>query len=233
MSPPIDWSKAKITEQNPIGINGIDFVEYAGVDAQYFEKLFKKQGFSELGKVDNKDITLFRQGDINFILNTEPGNFAALFAKAHGTGICAIGLRVANATRAFNAVVKRGARPYDGSQILRGATPYLAIYGVADSLIYFIDKGDHVDLYENRFNVENNSSNFPEGAGLKNIDRLTNHVPKDEIRKCCDFYTNVLGFSEVDVSKVMRSPCSFFNVIISESGDGKSQIQVLSSWPMV
>lgn len=229
----IDWAKAKITEQNPIGIGGVDFIEYAGVDAQHFEKLFKKQGFTELGTIENRDIKLFRQGDINFILNTEPGTFAADFIKEHGAGVCAIGLRVANATRAFNVTVKRGAHPYDGSQILRGATPYLAIYGVGDSLIYFIDKANHEDLYENRFNIKNNSCNFPEGAGLQIIDRLGNNVPKDKIRKCCDFYTNVLGFSEVDILNEMHSPCSLFKVQINESGDDKFQIQMLSSWPMV
>ncbi len=236
MSLSVDWSKAKITEENPIGLYGIDFIEFTGTDAQYFEKLFKKLGFVEAGKIENRDIKLFRQGDINFILNTEPDTFAAGFAKVHGPSVCATGFRVASATRAFEAAVKRGARPYDAGQSLRGGTPYLAVYGIGDSLIYFIDKANHEDLYEKRFNVKNNNQNFPVGLGLQIVDHFTNNVPKGEMQKWCDFYTKVFNFREARyfdikgkstglISKVMRSPCSLFSVPINEPSDGKSQIQ--------
>lgn len=235
MSLAIDWSKAKITEQNPIGLYGVDFLEYSGFDALYFENLFKKLGFTEVAKIPKKDIKLFRQGDINFILNTEPDTFAGAFAKAHGPSVCSTGFRVANATRAFDAAVKRGARPYDGSRESRGASPYLAIYGIGDSLIYFIDKANHDDLYENQFGLKDNK-NFPTGLGLTIVDHFTNNVPKGEMQKWCDFYTNVLNFREARyfdikgkstglVSKVMRSPCSLFSVPINEPSDTKSQIQ--------
>lgn len=235
MSLNVDWSKAKITEQNPIGLHGVDFIEYAGTDALYFENLFKKLGFVESGKIKNRDIKLFRQGDINFILNTESDTFAASFAKAHGPSVCATGFRVANASHAFDAAVKRGARPFDGNQSSRGATPYLAIYGIGDSLIYFIDKANHEDLYQNKFEIKN-YNDFPKGHGLCIIDHFTNNVPKGEMQKWCDFYTNVLNFYEARyfdikgkstglISKVMRSPCSLFSVPINEPSDGKSQIQ--------
>ena len=236
MSLNIEWSKAKITEQNPIGLYGVDFIEYTGTDALHFEKLFIKLGFREVGKIDGKNIRLFRQGDINFILNTEPNTFAAEFAKAHGPGVSSTGFRVANATRAFEAAIKKGAKAYDGSQDSRGATPYLAIYGIGDSLIYFIDQEKHEDLYENRFKVTNNSAHFPQGLGLQIVDHFTNNVPKGEMQKWCDFYTNVLNFREARyfdikgkstglISKVMRSPCSMFSVPINEPSDTKSQIQ--------
>ncbi len=236
MSLTIDWSKAKITEQNPIGLYGVDFIEYAGTDALHFENLFTKLGFKEAGKIENKNIKLFRQGDINFILNTEPDTFASSFSKLHGACVCSTGLRVANATRAFEAAVKNGAKPYDGNHDSRGATPYLAIYGIGDSLIYFIDQAKHEDLYENRFRVKNNSSHFPVGLGLQIVDHFTNNVPKGEMQKWCDFYTKVLNFREARyfdikgkstglISKVMRSPCSLFSVPINEPSDTKSQIQ--------
>lgn len=236
MSLNIDWSKAKITEQNPIGLYGVDFIEYTGTDAEHFEKLFTRLGFREVGKIDGKNIKLFRQGDINFILNTEPNTFAAQFTKAHGPSVCSTGFRVANATRAFETAVKKGAKAYDGSQDSRGATPYLAIYGIGDSLIYFIDKSNHEDLYENRFKVANNAAHFPQGLGLQIVDHFTNNVPKGEMQKWCDFYTNVLNFREARyfdikgkstglISKVMRSPCSLFSVPINEPSDVKSQIQ--------
>lgn len=235
MSLAVNWSKAKITEENPIGIYGVDFIEYSGTDALYFENLFRNMGFSEIGKTQSKNIRLFRQGDINFILNMEPHTFASSFAKSHGPSICSTGFRVANATRAFDAAVKRGARPYDGNELSRGATPYLAIYGIGDSLIYFIDQANHEDLYSKKFELKNIEEK-PTGLGLQVVDHFTNNVPKGEMQKWCDFYTNVLNFREVRyfdikgkstglISKVMKSPCSKFSVPINEPSDGKSQIQ--------
>lgn len=232
----INWSNAKITEQNPIGLHGVDFIEYSGADAQHFEKLFAKLGFVEAGKVNDKNIKLYRQGDINFILNLQPGTFSDEFAKQHGPAATATGFRVADATKAFEAAVKRGARAYDGSKESRGANPYLAIYGIGDSLIYFIDENNHKDLYENQFKVASNTTYFPEGLGLRYIDHFTNNVPVGEMQKWCDFYQKVLGFFEARyfdikgkktglISKVMKSPCGRFSVPINEPSDSKSQIQ--------
>jgi 4-hydroxyphenylpyruvate dioxygenase len=236
MSLAIEWSKAKITEKNPIGLYGVDFIEYAGTDSKHFEELFKKFGFTEMATVENKKIKLFRQGDINFIINSEPHTFAADFAKSHGPSVSATGFRVADATRAFNEAVKRGARPYDGNQRTRGATPYLAIYGIGDSLVYFIDHTNHKDLYENQFKIKNNDSNFPHGLGLQIVDHFTNNVPVGEMKKWADFYENIFNFHEAKyfdikgkstglLSKAMRSPCGLFSVPINEPKDPKSQIQ--------
>ena len=105
----INWSAAKITQDNPCGLYGVDFIEYAGTDAKYFENLFTKMGFTEVAKLSNKNIKLFRQGDINFILNCEPDTFAMNFAKAHGPCISSTGFRVADAQRAYEVAVSRGA----------------------------------------------------------------------------------------------------------------------------
>lgn len=232
----IDWSKAKITEQNPVGLYGVDFIEYAGTDSSHFEKLFKKFGFSEVAQIANKNIKLFRQGDINFIINSEPETFAADFCKIHGPAVVSTGLRVADAAKAFAAAVARGARAYDGTQLSRGASPYLAVYGIGDSLIYFIDEKNHFDLYEKQFGVKENATTFPSGLGLQIVDHFTNNVPKGEMKKWADFYENIFNFKEVRyfdikgkstglLSKAMRSPCGLFSVPINEPTDSKSQIQ--------
>src|SRR5690349_4347614 len=107
----------QISEQtaNPVGLDGVDFVEYAGGKAAYFENLFKAWGFTEVGSIPGKNIKLFRQNDINFILNMEPGTFAATFAKSHGPSICSTGFRVKDAKHAFETAVARGGKPYKGS----------------------------------------------------------------------------------------------------------------------
>jgi 4-hydroxyphenylpyruvate dioxygenase len=234
-TPTYEWSKAKITENNPCGIYGVDFIEYSGPDAAHFEKLFSKMGFSELAQIPNKNIKLFRQGDINFVLNCEPKTFGFQFAEQHGPAAASTGFRVADAELAFKTAISRGARAYDGNETSRGATPFFAIYGIGDSLVYFIDKKNHVDLYTKNFALKDNSIQ-PKGFGLKMVDHFTNNVPVGEMQKWCDFYEKIFNFREARyfdikgkstglISKVMRSPCSQFSIPINEPSDKKSQIQ--------
>lgn len=231
----VNWNEIKITEQNPCGLHGVDFIEYSGPDANYFEQLFIKLGFIQLGEMPGKQIKLFRQGDINFILNTQPNTFATQFAGQHGPSIASTGFRVADAQKAFKVAVERGAKPYDGNEVQRGATPFPAVYGIGDSLVYFIDKTNHQFLYEKNFQVKDNSVR-PLGVGLQSADHFTNNVPVGEMQKWCDFYEKVFNFREARyfdikgkstglISKVMRSPCSKFSIPINEPSDGKSQIQ--------
>ncbi len=230
----INWNAGKITEQNPVGLNGVDFLEYSGPDAVYFENLFSKLGFTQVSEILDKKIKLYRQGDINFILNCEPGTFATAFYNTHGPSVCATGFRVGDAAKAFETAVKRGARPFVGDPKSRGATPFPAVYGIGDSLIYFIDEKNYVDLYKGQFNL---ADAYVRPAGDLNIvDHFTNNVPVGEMQKWCDFYEKVFNFREARyfdikgkatglISKVMRSPCAKFSVPINEPTDGKSQIQ--------
>lgn len=230
----VKWENAKVTEQNPCGLYGVDFIEYSGSDALYFENLFTKMGFVQLAATTDQKIKLYRQGDINFILNTDPQSFATEFSKQHGPCISATGFRVHNAEQAYKTALSRGAKAYVGA-VTWGKEPFYSIYGIGDSLIYFIDQKKHNDIYENYFGLKDNSIR-PAGLGLQIVDHFTNNVPKGEMQKWCDFYENIFNFREARyfdikgkstglVSKVMRSPCSLFSVPINEPSDTKSQIQ--------
>lgn len=224
-----------MTAQNPIGLDGVDFIEYAGQDASFFETLFRKMGFRQVALHPAKNIKLFRQGGINFILNCEPGTFASQFVNAHGPSICSTGFRVENAQLAFQEAVRRGARPYQGTAASSGATPFLAIYGIGDSLIYFVDPEASKKLYTETFAVRPEDM-APEGFGLKTVDHFTNNVPQGEMKKWSDFYERIFNFREARffdirgaktglLSKAMRSPCGKFSVPINEPTESKSQIQ--------
>lgn len=231
----IDWSAGKITEKNPTGLNGVDFIEFTGPDATHLDKLFLKMGFTLLSEVPGKLIKLYRQGDINFIINAEPGTFATSFAKLHGPSVSSTGFRVGDAQKAFEAAVKRGAKPYEGAQGSKGIINYHAVYGIGDSLIYFIDEKNHIDLYKNQFKLADISVR-PMGNSLNIVDHFTNNVPVGEMRKWSSFYTDIFGFYEAKyfdikgkstglLSQAMRSPCGKFSVPINEPKDPKSQIQ--------
>jgi 4-hydroxyphenylpyruvate dioxygenase len=229
MSQPFD------EKTNPVGLDGVEFVEYSGPEAQYFVDLFKKYGFKSVAQIPGKNIQLFRQGRINFILNCQADTFAAEFAKKHGPSICATGFRVFDADHAFRTAVKRGARPFEGNNQKKAATPFPAIYGIGDSLVYFVDEKLSRTLYNDTFKIKTEDK-APKGVGFTEVDHFTNNVPVGEMQKWCDFYQKIFNFRETRyfdikglktglISKVMRSPCNKFAIPINEPSDSKSQIQ--------
>lgn len=224
-----------VSSQNPLGLGGIEFVEYSGPDEAFLSQLFENMGFKSMASLHGKNIQIFRQGEMSFLLNCEPQTFASEFAQKHGPCICSVGFRVVNAEQAFAEAVKRGARPFLGNDHQKGATPFPAVYGIGDSLIYFVDLINAQKLSRELFRLVPTDSSH-EGFGLKCVDHFTNNVPEGELQKWCDFYESVFNFREVRIfnikgkttglySKVMRSPCGTFSIPINEPKGTKSQIQ--------
>jgi 4-hydroxyphenylpyruvate dioxygenase len=223
-----------VDSQNPCGLDGVEFVEFTGPDKTHFQKLFAQYGFKKMGAI-NSNIELYRQGQINFIINCEAATFASNFSKQHGPSICGTGFRVFDAEKAFQVAVKRGAKPFQEKDSNKSFIPFPAIYGIGDSLIYFVDQKNSEVLYKKIFQVDTKASEQNE-IGLGVVDHFTNNVPVGEMQKWCDFYTQVFNFRETRyfniqgkqtglISKVMRSPCGKFAVPINEPTDKKSQIQ--------
>lgn len=218
---------------NPVGLDGMEFIEYSAKDPEELRQLFTKLGFQYFGKHKVKNVELWSQGRIHFILNYETDSFALNFANEHGPCVCATGFRAKNAKAAFEEAVKRGARPCEASK----HHSFPAVYGIGDSVIYFIDKYSNdrpFSIYEEDFNLERNQIN--PGKGMLLIDHLTNNVPVGEMQKWCDFYENIFNFKETRffdiegkatglISKVMKSPCGKIIIPINEPKDAKSQIQ--------
>ncbi len=218
--------------ENPIGLNGIEFVEYSSPDSEQLPKLFKSFAFEEQGKHLTKEIRLFRQGDINFLLNLEPGSFAKEFSQKHGPCISAMGWRVADAQKAFEASVERGARPVCADALKDYDFP--AIYGIGDSIIYFVQSYEGNEPYRRDFEITEEIP--PRGFGFTKVDHLTNNVPVGDMEKWKKFYETVFNFREVRffdirglktglVSKVMKSPCDKIIIPINEPTEKASQIQ--------
>src|SRR5260370_41392167 len=128
---------ATISAQNPVGTDGFEFVEFADPQPDQLEKLFVRMGYSPVAKQRTKNITVYRQGDINFILNAQPGSFATRFVSAHGPCAASMAWRVVNAKHAFEHAVKLGAEPYVGSDKTLDVP---AIIGIGGSLLYFVDR---------------------------------------------------------------------------------------------
>lgn len=212
---------------NPIGLRGIEFTEFASPDSDFMDKVFTAFGFSKLKRHQFKDIVYYKQANINFLLNNERLGFSAGFAKSHGPAICSMGWRVENAQAAFDEAVKRGARAADPELT---DLPYPAIYGIGDSLIYFIETfGDKGSIYDEAF-VDLEQPRIVEELGFECVDHLTNNVYKGTMEKWANFYKEIFGFTEVRyfdikgkktglVSYALRSPCGTFIIPINEGKD--------------
>lgn len=224
-----------ITDSNPLGILGVEFVEYAGPQSFDFPKLFSKLSFTKTAQAGTQNIFLYQQGKIRFILNNEKNTFAEKFVQMHGPAVSSTGFIVEDSQHAFKVAVARGAIPFDPAKGGKGLGDLKAVYGIGDSLVYFLDKKDIPNFYEKVFGIKGALSE-PKGSGLMYVDHFTNNVPKGEMQKWCDFYTNIFGFREARyfdikgkatglISKVMRSPCGTFSIPINEPTGTKSQIQ--------
>lgn len=221
-------------EFNPVGLDGMEFIEYCGPQAEALSKVFSNLGMTKIATHKTKKISLYRQNEINFLLNEEPIGFAHEFGKAHGPSICSTGFRVKNAKSALETAVSRGAKAYTNES--QKAYAYPAMLGIGESLIYFIDDYNQPnDIFEKNFNFVG-SNKKPTGKGLIDIDHMTNNVPKGELDKWATFYEEIFNFKEIRffdikgnktglLSRAMRSPCKKITIPINEPTDTKSQIQ--------
>ncbi|WP_394754397.1 4-hydroxyphenylpyruvate dioxygenase [Crenothrix sp.] len=221
---------------NPVGTDGFEFVEYTAEDTRELERLFTKMGFVAIAKHRSKDVVLYRQGEINFIINHEPASFAQAFAKVHGPSICAFAIRVKNAADCLNRVIKLGAQAYY-SHIGPMELNIPAIRGIGRSLIYLVDRyGEDHSIYDVDFIPLNGVDSRPKGFGLKEIDHLTHNVFHGGMNKWAEFYQRLFKFREIryfDIhgkvtglkSRAMTSPCGKIRIPINEPSDSKSQIQ--------
>ena len=220
---------------NPMGTDGFEFVEYAAVDPAPLEQLFTQLGFTKIAKHRSKNVYLWRQGDINFILNAEKESHAAGFYNAHGLSANAMAFRVHDATAAIKRAQSLGAEIV-ASNVGPMELTIPAIRGIGGSLLYLVDRYGERSIYDVDFVPLAGVNQHPKGVGLTNIDHLTHNVYRGRMAEWADFYQRLFNFRDIryfDIegkltglkSKAMTSPCGKIRIPINESSDDKSQIE--------
>jgi len=220
---------------NPMGTDGFEFVEYTAPDTRALERLFKQMGFKAVARHRSKDVLLYRQGNINFIINHEPDSFAQRFAEAHGPSCCAFAIRVKDATYAYQRALDLGAEAYQG-RVGPMELNIPAIVGIGGSLLYLVDRYETGSIYDVDFVAVDDIADHPKGVGLLEIDHLTHNVHNGFMDEWAHFYEKFFNFKEIryfDIhgqatglkSRAMTSPCGKIRIPINEPTDGKSQIQ--------
>jgi 4-hydroxyphenylpyruvate dioxygenase len=219
---------------NPMGTDGFEFVEYTAPDPALLRSLFERLGFPVVARHRSKNVTLHRQGQINFIINAEPESFAQAFARVHGPSACAMAFRVRDAANAYSRALSLGAKP--GPQSAGPMELNIpSIEGIGGSLIYLVDLYGERSIYDVDFRPAQESPPSA-GAGLELIDHLTHNVGRGRMDVWAGFYEKLFNFREIryfDIegqhtglfSRAMTSPCGKIRIPINESQDDKSQIE--------
>jgi 4-hydroxyphenylpyruvate dioxygenase len=212
---------------NPLATDGFEFVEYTAPNTAELGQLFETMGFSRVARHRSKDVSLYRQGEINFIINAEPNSLAQQFARDHGPSACAMAFRVKDAPHALRAAVAGGAKEVKGS-IGPMELNIPAIEGIGGSLIYLVDRYRSPTIYDVDFIAEPGPPPSPAGAGLVEIDHLTHNVAKGRMDHFYDFYHRIFNFREQQyfdisgeytglTSRALCAPCGKIRIPINES----------------
>ena len=227
---PHDAPKSQISPDNPAGTDGFEFVEFAHPDPDALRALFARMGYEKVARHRHKNIELWQQGDITYVLNAEPDSFGARFVAEHGPCAPSMGWRVVDAQHAFERAVALGATPYDGDGKVLDVP---AIYGIGDSLIYFVDQYYDTSPYNDAY--EWLAQSKPRGVGFFYLDHLTHNVHKGNMDTWFRFYGDLFNFKEIRffdiegkftglLSRALTSPCGRIRIPINEDRGDTGQI---------
>ncbi|MCJ0826733.1 4-hydroxyphenylpyruvate dioxygenase [Luteimonas sp. 50] len=223
------------TFDNPMGINGFEFVEFAAPagQADAMRSYLQSLGFSAVAQHKSRNITRYRQGTINFLLNEDPDSFAADFAREHGPSACGFAIRFRKPTAEVLAhVLSNGGEKIDHKPETAAVdTPI--IKGIGDCMLYLVDDG-RADLYADFLPLQG-ADQEPKGFGLTFIDHLTHNLFLGNMARWSEYYEKLFNFREIRyfdikgaktglLSKAMTAPDGIVRIPLNESSDEKSQI---------
>ena len=218
---------------NPMKLQGFEFVEFASPEPNVLEGVFETMGFSRVARHRSKDVDLYRQGGINFIINREPHSLASYFAEEHGPSACGLAFRVADSHHAYQRALELGAQPIEiatGPMELR----LPAIRGIGGAPIYLIDRfEDGASIYDIDFRFLDGVDPHPAGCGFHTIDHLTHNVYRGRMQYWADYYGKLFNFRELryfDIkgeytgltSKAMTAPDGRIRIPLNEEASGSA-----------
>jgi 4-hydroxyphenylpyruvate dioxygenase len=222
-----------VTPEDPLGLDGFEFVEFTSPDPARMKALIEQMGFTAYSKHRTKDVVRYKQGRINLLVNQEPTGQVAEFRAAHGPSANGMAFRVADAKSAYETALSRGAKAADAATGVLGEGSY-ALEGIGGSLLYLVDAAD---LYAEWEPVSGAAeAERVNSVGLDLLDHLTHNVRRGQMRTWSSFYNQIFGFEEqkyFDIkgqatglfSQAMIAPDKAIRIPLNESQDDKSQIE--------
>ena len=225
--------------ENPMGIDGFEFVEFAAPagQAQHLHDYFRRMGFTQVARHKSRAISTYRQGDCTFLINEDPDSFAARFAAEHGPSACGFAIRVNKlAEWARVQALKNGAESFEAADELTKAVAAPVIKGIGGCMLYIVDRYDEKGtIHDPDYEYLPGVDLLPTGFGLTFIDHLTHNLYHGNMAKWADYYERLFNFREIRyfdikgaktglLSKAMTAPDGMVRIPLNESSDPKSQI---------
>jgi len=215
--------------ENPHGMNGFEFVEFASAEPDALAEQFEKLGFVLVGNHRHLNVRRYAQGDINFLLNLEPRGHAGAFSKVHGPSASAMAFRIQRPDDAARLAVERGASPAEGEY------GYPAVEGIGGALLYLVGSDASGSMLDRDFNPVPGVDSRPVGVGLEYLDHLTHNVFQGRLNHWANYYEQNFNFREIKyfdirgeqsalVSRAMTAPDNKIRIPLNESKDEVSQI---------
>ena len=233
---PHDAPPPAISDENPMGTDGFEFVEFCHPDPEEARRLFKIMGFAPVARHRSKNVTLYRQGDINFILNAEPGSFAAKFARRARPSAPAMAFRVVDAKHAYErapalgrqAARRRSARWSSTSRRSRASAGCRSISSTATAR--------RARSTTSTSSGSASAIRSRAASGLYYIDHLTHNVYRGRLNEWAAFYERLFNFRQIryfDIegkltglhSRAMTSPDGKIRIPINEDAGETGQIE--------
>lgn len=222
---PHDAPAAVISDHNPMGTDGFEFVEYAHPKPAELHALFKLMGFAPVAKHKTKAITLYRQGDVNYLVNEQPGTHGTDFVAQHGPCAPSMAFRVVDAKHAYERALSLGAEPAELSSAQK-TLDVPAIKGIGGSILYFVDRyGAKGSAYDLEFDWLGEKNPKPDGAGLFYLDHLTHNVHRGRMDVWTGFYSRLFNFRQIRFFDIEGRASGLFSRALT-SPDGKIRIPI-------
>ncbi|WP_066098394.1 4-hydroxyphenylpyruvate dioxygenase [Xanthomonas massiliensis] len=233
-----DPGMAPATFDNPMGIDGFEFVEFAAPAGQgdRLKDCFARMGFVEVARHRRRPISTWRQNDCTFLVNEDPDSFAADFAAAHGPCACGFAIRVSKPAEWVRVQALNNGAEAIGPRELTKAVAAPVIRGIGGCMLYLVDRYDaDGTIADPDYAFLPGAEKRPPGFGLTFIDHLTHNLYPGHMAQWADYYERLFNFREIRyfdikgartglVSKAMTAPDGIVRIPLNESSDPKSQI---------
>jgi len=200
---------------NPLGLDGIEFIEYATSKPQALGQVLEMMGFRPVARHRSREVLLYRQGAINIIVNAHAPALGSDAAQDDKPVIAAVALRVRDAAAAYRRTLERGAWAVPSRvEVMELNIP--ATHGVGKSRIYFVDRYDKFSIYDVDFvPIPTVDQHPPAVAGL-HFFGVVQYIGNDRTQDWAEFYRELFGFTEVPAGqrfgvlpkgRILQSPC--------------------------
>jgi 4-hydroxyphenylpyruvate dioxygenase len=203
---------------NPIGLEGIEYVEYTTSKPQALGEVLEKIGFRPVARHRSREVLLYRQGDMNIVVNASPGIVQGAHPPVKTPHISALALRVRDAREAYDYVLARGAWEVPmHAQVMELNIP--GIHGPGGAHIYFVDRYREFSIYDIDFSPIPGVDRHPVAVAQLRFFGVVQYIGMYRTADWVHFYRELMGFTELPPDQrfgilpkgtLMRSPFDQF-----------------------